>query len=382
MLDRNKLIALVRSKGPVLPVHITKELNTSPIFAGAILSELVDSKQLKLSAAKIGGSPVYYCEGQEGKLPGMLYNYLHEKEKKAYDLLKSRGILRDKEEEPVVRVALRAIKDFAIPFEVKKDEYVEIFWKYFLISDTDAEKLIREILASENPGLQEGKKNSHETENLDENSPVQQIEQEKNQQVKTESEKSQEAAQQVKTEQSHSNPHNPKAPHQETIKNFFQQKKQPTEEEKHKDHQNQTKDENKNSQAKEKFSQQKEEKINETEPVETKIEINEIDLEFSEKLQKYFKDNKIIVEDEKVVRKNSEYEFVLRIPSAVGNLAYFCKAKNKKKVSDGDLSSFFVQAQMKKMPGLFLTVGVLTKKAKDLLENEFRSIKVKNIEEK
>lgn len=158
MLDRNKVIALVKQKGPVLPVHITKELNTSPIFAGAILSELVDNKLLRLSSAKIGGSPVYFVEGQEGKLPGMLYNYLHEKEKKAYDMLKSSGILRDRDEEPVVRVALRAIKDFAIPFEVKKGDHVEIFWKYFLISDNDAEKSIREILVSETPAAQEEKK--------------------------------------------------------------------------------------------------------------------------------------------------------------------------------------------------------------------------------
>ncbi len=71
---------------------------------------------------------------------------------------------------------------------------------------------------------------------------------------------------------------------------------------------------------------------------------------------------------------------MLKIPSPVGHLNYFCRAKNKKRVNDGDLSSFFVSAQMRKMPGLFLTVGELTKKAKDLLENEFKSIKVKNIE--
>ena len=65
----------------------------------------------------------------------------------------------------------------------------------------------------------------------------------------------------------------------------------------------------------------------------------------------------------------------------MGSLSYFCKAKSKKKINDGDLSSFFIQAQMKKMPGLFLTVGELTKKAKDLLDKEFTTVKVKNLEE-
>lgn len=391
MFDKSKIIALVKQKGPVLPVQITKEMNTSPMFAGAMLSELVDNKQLRLSNTKIGSSPVYYLTGQEDKLPALLYNYLHEKEKKAYDLLKSRGIIRDSQEEPVVRVALRAIKDFAVPFEVKKGNDIEIFWKYFLISDNDAERMIREILSSEIPGKQEGKKNSQEMEKEAETSPSEQLQKESNFKQEIQAEKQRES----KTEPNQAQ-NEQRKPHQETIRNFFKQENQ---EEKSqlkentqqtRQHQEQPKSQiqehQKESHQNQKNERKKETKENITSEEqnieETRIEINEIDLDFSEKLTKYFKDNKIIVEEEKVLRKNSEYEFTLRIPSAVGNLNYICKAKNKKKVSDGDLSSFFVQAQMKKMSGLFLTVGVLTKKAKDLLENEFKSIKVKNIDEK
>jgi len=146
---RAKIVTIIKSKGPVLPVQITKELNTTPIFAAAMLSELVDSKILRLSFTKIGGSPIYYLPGQESLLPNLLYGHLHEKEKKAYDLLKQHGILKDRSLEPVVRVALREIKDFAIPLEVTKGNESEIYWKFFAMSDSEAEKKIREILAAE-----------------------------------------------------------------------------------------------------------------------------------------------------------------------------------------------------------------------------------------
>jgi hypothetical protein len=146
---RGKIVTIIKSKGPVLPVQITKELNTTPIFAAAMLSELVDAKILRLSSTKIGGSPVYYLPGQESLLPNLLYGQLHEKEKKAFDMLKSKGIQRDRTLEPVIRVALRQIKDFAIPLEVTKGNDFEIFWKFFSMSDSDAEKKIREILTAE-----------------------------------------------------------------------------------------------------------------------------------------------------------------------------------------------------------------------------------------
>ena len=67
------------------------------------------------------------------------------------------------------------------------------------------------------------------------------------------------------------------------------------------------------------------------------------------------------------------------MPSAVGSLIYYCKARSKKRISDSDLSSAFVQGQLKKLPVLFLTKGELTKKAKEMLSKEFKSIKIKKI---
>ncbi|MFC1682475.1 hypothetical protein ACFL0X_02575, partial [Nanoarchaeota archaeon] len=65
---------------------------------------------------RVGSSPVYFLEGQERGLEGFS-NHLKSKEKEAFDLLKEKKFLGDSEIEPAIRVALRAIKDFAVPFE-------------------------------------------------------------------------------------------------------------------------------------------------------------------------------------------------------------------------------------------------------------------------
>jgi len=95
---------------------------------------------------KVGNSPLYYLSGQEQLLEKSSH-YLKSKEKEAFTLLKEKKIIKDSEQDPAIRVALREIKDFAIPF--KKDE--EIFWRYFTIP-------ITEFKIAEKPGEIEKKK--------------------------------------------------------------------------------------------------------------------------------------------------------------------------------------------------------------------------------
>ena len=122
---RNDILNYVAKNGPVLPVQISKQINNNIIFAGAVLSELVASKKVKISNSKIGGSPVYYISGQEYKL-SMLYPYLKDVHKKVYDLLKEKKILQDISVEPWQRVALREIPDFANMLRTRDNQ---IFWK-------------------------------------------------------------------------------------------------------------------------------------------------------------------------------------------------------------------------------------------------------------
>lgn len=128
---KEKIIVILRKNGPSLPVHIAREIESSILFTSAFLSELASEKRIKISHMKVGNSPLYYLSGQEQLLEKSSH-YLKSKEKEAFTLLKEKKFIKDSGQDPAIRVALREIKDFAIPF--KKDE--EIFWRYFTIPIT------------------------------------------------------------------------------------------------------------------------------------------------------------------------------------------------------------------------------------------------------
>jgi len=83
---------------------------------------------------KVGNSPIYLIQGQEPMLE-RFSQHLKSKEKEAFELLKRKKFLKDEEQVPAIRIALREIRDFAVAF--KKDE--EIFWRYFTIQENEFE---------------------------------------------------------------------------------------------------------------------------------------------------------------------------------------------------------------------------------------------------
>ncbi|MBS3098231.1 hypothetical protein J4209_05545 [Candidatus Woesearchaeota archaeon] len=303
---RDKIIEFIRLKGPILPVQVSKEIGTDILMASAHLSELSSNKKVKISSVKIGGSPLYYLPGQEHLLQNFSSN-LHEREKEAYALLNQKKILRDNIIEPVIRVALRAIKDFAIPLQVNYKGNQEIFWKWYLLPTKDAEELIKTQLKAikEEPvkGEIEAKKPEIKRE---EQKPVKEIKKEE----------------------------------QKTIKEV------------------------KPAEVEDKKLRAAEKPLKDT---------------FFNEIQNYFSKNKISVTEQKIIRKNAEISFIVEVPSSVGNLRYFCVAKSKKRISDGDLNSVYIQAQSKKLPVLFLTKGELTKKAKEILEKEFKGMSINKL---
>ncbi len=292
MLDSQQVLELIKAKGPILPIQLAKEIQTNTLLASAVLSELASRKKIHISHASIGGSPVYYIDGQESKLQ-TLYEYLKEKEQRAYDLLKQKKILRDKALEPVVRVALRNIKDFAKPFETQITGQKELFWKWYLTPKLEAENILNDKfkIRQELP-----------------KKPVPKLEEKK----------------------------------EETSKD--------------------------NSKP----------EINQTKLPQKRKRMPQTD-KFSEQLDEYFSQNKLHIINKEIIRKNKEIDLIVKIPSAVGEATYYCKSKNKKRVNDSDLSSAFVQGQFKKLPVLFVTTGDLTKKAKDMLDKEFKSMIIKKI---
>ncbi len=288
-----KVLEYIRMRGPVIPVQISKQIGSNILFAGAVLSELFANGKIKISTAKIGGSPVYYSPGQEERLM-MLYPYLHPREKHVYDLLKNKKILHDKSLEPVERVALREIKDFAYPLQINN----EIYWRWYLLNEDEAKNSINEILAQEQP-KEEIKK---EPEIILEQKKIE---------VKpglNEAEQSREL----------------------------------------------------------KIQEKKSLKIDVKKKIKKEIKEN-----FMLMLKDYFDNKKIIIIEENIFKNGREFEYIIEIPSHVGNVRFFLSAKDKKKISDADLSLAHNKSQLKKLPLMILTNGDLNKQAKEYLNNNY-----------
>ena len=141
MQTKEKIISLIRMNGPSLPVHIAKGTGLSILFASAFLSELFYEKKIRISDMKVGNSPLYLLPGQESQLE-RFFQYLKSKEKEAFLLLKEKRFLKDGEQQPAIRVALREIKDFAIPFQRGE----EIYWRYFTIPEEELGKREKPII--------------------------------------------------------------------------------------------------------------------------------------------------------------------------------------------------------------------------------------------
>ena len=128
--QRDRILSIISIKGPVLPVQVARNIGVLPLFASAFLAELFSQKRLKMSNLKVGSSPLYFLPGQEEKLEDFV-EHLNTRERDAFYFLKENQVLEDSELESVFRVALRAIKDFAVPIRVRVNGEVKTFWKYF-----------------------------------------------------------------------------------------------------------------------------------------------------------------------------------------------------------------------------------------------------------
>ncbi|HLC66376.1 MAG TPA: hypothetical protein VJK52_01925 [Candidatus Nanoarchaeia archaeon] len=289
--QRDKLQSIVRMKGPLLPNVVAKDLGTNILFASAMLSELVDSKILRLSALKVGGSPLYFFPNQEHRLQDFA-KYLPEKERRAYELLRQQVVLRDAAQEPLMRACLRQIRDFAVPLEVNHGGKQELFWKWYLTPNNQAESLIKKVLGIEEPrpiptptAIAVPKEIRHEP--------------------RTETKR-------------------------ETQRSLSPKLDEPAD-------------------------------------------------KFFRKIKQYFVANNITILEQHIIRKEAELDFLIEVPSAVGTLQYFCKAKSKKKITEGDLSATYVQGQKRHLPVLFLTTGEISKKALQFAMNEFKNMQIKQL---
>ena len=72
-------------------------------------------------------------------------------------------------------------------------------------------------------------------------------------------------------------------------------------------------------------------------------------------------------------------DFFVELETSIGKAKYFCKAKNKQRISDSDLSNAYVKGQSKKLPVLLLSPGDLSKKAVEMINSELKGLSFKKI---
>lgn len=305
LVTKEEVLEVVKEKGPVMPLEIKREIGKGDsMIIGAVLSQLYSNQEIKMTKVKKGGSPFYYLKGQEEQLLE-LKTYLGEKDKMTFDLLKEKKVLRDKVQEPLIRVSCRNIPDFAKKINVNVSGEKELFWKWYLLSDEEALEEIRKLFKSKDSV-------KSKTETSTKEQP-----QESNQKYQTHREKTQEKPMQ-----------------KDQIKT------------------------NNESQSR----------------------IQEEDgSNFEIKLKNYFQEKGIKSLEKENIRKNSEYEFVVEMQTPLGKGMFLCKAKNKKKTNDSDLSEAYMKGQLKNLPVIYLTTGELTKKSEEKLNTDFKGLIIAKI---
>jgi len=332
----NRIISILQRKGPCLPIHVAKELNISTLFVSAFLAELVENKKVKISNLKVGGSPLYFLGGHETQLANF-YNYLHPKESEAFLLLKENKVLRDNEQEPAIRVALRSIKDFAFGFIIEG----ELYWRYLSVPETEAKNIISTKikvapLIIENEPIAIEKKVTNEP-----------IDEKKIELVNEKGE--------VKDK--------------EKLPIIIEKKPEVV------------------------IEQIKKKKIEIRERKKERIEFdNPLVIYERERLKKekpksafvldvidfLNKNNFKIIEEKEL--KSREYRCVVEIKSQLGLIQFFTEAKDKKTITDSDIKKLLSDAQKIPLPALIIYSGGISKKAKEYLIKYSSILKAKKLE--
>lgn len=163
-----RILEIIKEKGPSLPVQISREMGMSPILVSAIIAEMRDHDLLKLSSLKVGGSPLYFLKGQEEQLDNFA-KFLPQKEKETFELLKKAQVLEDEKIMPAERVALRSMKDFAVPIKVSDLSGEKIFWHFHTFPEQEAMKKIHELLKFEKSVKATNLRTKEKIEKIEEN---------------------------------------------------------------------------------------------------------------------------------------------------------------------------------------------------------------------
>ena len=380
------ILDYIRINGPSVPMELAHHIKKESIFASAMLSELVSKGKLKISHLMVGRSKLYLIPGQEDQLERFA-DHLNEKDKRSYDLLKEQKVIRDRGQETLVRVSLRNIRDFAVPLEVSFGTEKELFWKWYLCTNHEAESLIKHIMGYKSPDAQPDE--DLKTDSLRQKEDLEKYKDKETKQDSLEENKTKEH--QIKEHQIKEQASEPagskdkqegtKALESESYEGELSKKPKERIQEVQESSGSLTKEETKLRQEQKGMAKNSDRSSGtqrrlqgESEPGD--IAMTPIDDEFSKKVKAYFEAHDVAILGFEIIRKNSDMDLDIELSTSVGKLRYYCKARKKKTINDGDIASAYVTGQLKKLPILFLTDGKLTKKAEEKAYKELPSVTI------
>jgi len=276
---KNEIMGILNQQGPSIPIRISKQLKIEPMLASAILSELLSERRIITSNMRIGSSPLYLLPGQENQIEKFIDN-ISGVQKTALLKLKQNKILEDEKQEPAIRVALRSLKDFAVPLRFQE----KIIWKYFTVENKEIQETLERGTKKPIPEIS---KDIPEVKNKEK--PILQIKEKRN------------IKRSVKNEKFF-----------EEVKDFLLKK----------------------------------------------------DIEFLRELE----------------TSKKEILAVVRINSDLGKLNLLLVAKDKKRISEADLTMAYQKSMEEKMPCLFISYGEPSKKTNEFLADYKDVIKLRRIE--
>lgn len=350
-ISRDEVLRLVRQRGPLIPNELRKLLGQGDtMLVGAVLSELANKGLVRISKTKLGGSPFYYDPEKPASLE-RAGEHLNEKDQRTWRLLKEKRVLRDDKQEALTRVSLRNITDFSKELTINAPEGQLTYWKYYLVDDAEAERRIKTEL-----GLLEEVKEPPTT------ATPQRTERTEAPSGLKEGEREKTVAEQPKERpQAPERPASKPAPvaTEALAEDGERRAERPVE----------------TPEAARRRPARREMGMQHALPA----AIGTIDDEFYAQVKRYFDKHTITIKEQQLIRKKSEVDFVILLPTPVGNVEYYCKAKAKKRSNDGDLASAKLQGNARNLPVLYLTTGEITKKAKEMLAKEFKGLVVKEL---
>lgn len=338
MRDQDKILYFLKVVGPTIPSKVAKNINTEILLASAHLSDLASQGKVKISSLKIGGTPLYYLQGQEEQLYHFAAGNLNPKDFQVLEILKQQKILREGSLDLLSRVALRSLKDFAIPLHVTVGGDKELFWKWHLLSDEEAASNIKQMLFIREETIPVSSI-AEEQQTLQAVDPSSSQESENKSTLSLQREEAFEEEQDFRKEELLQE-ELPREELREKIEKVLSQNKAKT--------------------ARSKRAPRKQ-----------KIEGDKIETDsFLPWAEQYLATKEIFIKEKEVIRKNTEINLLIKVPSVMGKVTYFCKAKKKAKCDEGDLSAAYMEAQIKKLPLLFIYTHELTKKAQEMLATD------------